>query len=65
MKESKNNIERIALNLTDEQFKGYCYGMSLHWLFKSMDDHNENIPARKRVKFWDGAYDKYKHNCVG
>jgi len=63
MKECKSNIERIALNLTDEQFKGYCAGMSLHWLFKSIDDHNENITARKRVKFWDGVYSRYKHHC--
>lgn len=61
--ECKNNIERIALNLTKEQFEGYCLGMGLHWLFKSMDDTKENTKAKKRVAFWGGAYDKHKHKC--
>ena len=60
MKECDANLTRIALNLTDEQFKGYCKGMSLHWLFKSL---RGNVSAGKRVKFWDRAYNKHKSSC--
>lgn len=65
MKECSNNIRRIALNLTEHEFKGYCKAMSLHWFFKTVDDPSRNPTAHKRVKFWDAAFDKYKHNCEG
>lgn len=63
MKECSNNIQRIAINLTKEEFKGYCKAMSLHWLFKSIDNPKANINTGKRVKFWDCAYERFKYNC--
>lgn len=48
-------------NLTNDEFKGYCKGMSIHWLFKALGD-SEKIDG-KRVAFWDEAHDKYKHHC--
>jgi hypothetical protein len=39
--------------------------MSLHWTFKIIDDLKRNPLAYKRVAFWDGVYDKYKHHCSG
>lgn len=65
MKECNYNIQRIATNLTSDEFKAYCKAMSLHWFFKMVDYPSRNPTAHKRVKWWEGAYDKHKHNCEG
>lgn len=53
------------MSLSCEEFRGYCKAMSLHWFFKAFDDPSRNPTAHKRVKFWDGAYDKYSQHCDG
>lgn len=63
MKECDNNIQRIALNLTEQEFKGYCKGMALHWWFKKIDDPTRSSIVHRRIKFWDSAFEKHKHNC--
>lgn len=63
MKECPNNLNKLAMNLTKDEFLGYCKGMSLHWFFKLVDDRKRNPTAHKRVRFWDESYEKYKHNC--
>ena len=65
MKESDNNIKRIACNLSCVEFDGYCRAMSLHWTFKILDDPKRNPLAYKRVSFWGSAYEKYSGNCEG
>ena len=63
MEEAENNLNKIATNLTCEEFNGYCKGMSLHWFFKCTNGKQNNPAAFKRSLFWEGAYDKYKYNC--
>ena len=63
MEECNNNISNIALNLTKVEFKGYCKGMELHWFFKA-NESTYGHTAYKRSKWWNSAYDKYKHDCA-
>lgn len=63
MDEAQNNISKIALNLTCSEFNGYCKGMALRWFFKCESDKKKNYNAFNRSVFWEGAYDKHKHNC--
>lgn len=63
MKEAQNNLNKIALNLTCAEFEGCCKGMALRWFFKCESNKQKNTNAFNRSIFWEGAYDKYKHNC--
>lgn len=62
MDDAKYGIQSIALNLTEEQFKGYCKGNSLNRLKRSIGK-NDASHQIKSMKWWDGAFDKYKHLC--
>jgi len=61
---NKHNVEFIALNLTDEEFKGFCKGMEMIYLRRSMTKRDSRH-ANKSMGWWDSAYDKYRHNCKG
>ena len=63
MEEAQNNLNKIAINLTCAEFKGYCKGMSVHWFFKCENNKQGNARAFNRSVFREGAYDKYKYNC--
>jgi len=63
MRETVNDLQEVSTNLTQAEFKGYCKGMSVKWVIRAADDAAKYPNAHKRVKFWDNAYEKYKHNC--
>jgi len=63
MQETTNNLQEVSANLTVAEFKGFCKGMSVKWIIKAIDEPAEYPGAQKRVHFWEGAYEKYKHNC--
>ena len=63
MQEAANNLQEVSTNLTTAEFKGFCKGMSIKWIIKAVDEKDKYPRAHLRVKFWDNAYEKYKHNC--
>lgn len=63
MKEASTNIKRVAMNLTTEEFKGYCKGMEIDWLFRAISESKGNARASKKAIFWGSAFDTFKRGC--
>lgn len=63
MKEASTNIKRVAMNLTTEQFKGYCLGMEVDWLFRAISETKGGRRSAKKAIFWGSAFDTFKGGC--
>lgn len=64
MNDAKHGIEFVAINLTKEQFKGYCLGMELMYMRRALNK-TDATHAGKSMAWWRGAYEKCKDKCKG
>ncbi len=63
MYEASKSIKRVAMNLTTEQFKGYCLGMEIDWSFRASIKGEPSARATKKAIFWGGAFEAFKGGC--